>query len=108
MSDELEDADGAQPELPLPLTPDMNVEPLAPPVAAVADEIADAPAGPKEPAETRSPASGISVAIGFLTRLPFGPSAAPASGALARAMGWFPLVGVVVGGIGGAIYAAAH
>jgi len=52
--------------------------------------------------------SALGVAIGFLTRLPFGPREATAPGALARSMGLFPLVGVVVGGIGGAVYAAAH
>lgn len=51
---------------------------------------------------------GLGLAVAFLTRLPFGRSGVPAPGALAKSMGVFPLVGVVIGGIGGAVYAVAH
>lgn len=51
------------------------------------------------------------LALVFLTRLPFpplGPLNGPlAEGAAARAMGWFPLVGALVGLAGGAVFAAA-
>ena len=51
------------------------------------------------------------LALVFLTRLPFpplGPLNGPlAEGAGARAMGWFPPVGALVGLAGGAVFAAA-
>ncbi|KAA0598059.1 adenosylcobinamide-GDP ribazoletransferase [Azospirillum lipoferum] len=51
------------------------------------------------------------LALVFLTRLPFpplGPLNGPlAEGTSARAMGWFPLVGALVGLVGGAVFAAA-
>ncbi|WP_452003380.1 adenosylcobinamide-GDP ribazoletransferase [Azospirillum largimobile] len=51
------------------------------------------------------------LALVFLTRLPFppiGPLDGPlADGAAARAMGWFPLVGALVGLAGGAVFALA-
>lgn len=48
------------------------------------------------------------LAVTFLTRLPLpgGPGHVP--GGLARAMRLFPLAGLVVGGVGGAVFAAAH
>lgn len=51
---------------------------------------------------------GLHLALSFLTRLPLGAREAPAPGALAQATGMFPLAGVVIGGIGAAIYALAH
>jgi len=54
------------------------------------------------------PFAGLAIALSFLTRLPLGLREAPPPGTLARAMGTFPLVGVVVGGIGAAVYALAH
>jgi len=73
------------------------------------DEAADEPLLLDQPIE-EPPATigGLRLAIAFLTRLPFGAAADQAPGALARTMGVFPLVGVMVGGIGGAIYAIAH
>ena len=52
--------------------------------------------------------SDIRLALAFLTRLPVSVSKdIPETGALARSMWAFPLVGVVTGGIGGAIFMAA-
>ena len=50
----------------------------------------------------------IRLALAFLTRLPFPPLPALPDGALARAMGVFPLVGALVGAIGGGTFALAH
>ena len=47
------------------------------------------------------------VAIGFLTRLPFGPTETLPPNGLAEAMRAFPLVGIVVGGGVGLVYWAA-
>jgi len=47
------------------------------------------------------------VAVGFLTRLPTGGSAGASPGALTQASRTFPLVGVLVGVIAGAVYAVA-
>lgn len=47
------------------------------------------------------------VATGFLTRLPIGAPADAAPGALTQASRTFPLVGVLVGVIAGAVYAVA-
>ena len=72
--------------------------------------------GPHEPLDEdeeelaeRAPVfGGLHLALSFLTRLPLGNPDAPGKGALAQAMGMFPLAGVVIGGIGAAIYALAH
>ena len=75
------------------------------------DEVEDADADDDvyELHEAEGPGlSGLYVALSFLTQLPLGPREPPAPGALARAMGMFPLVGVVVGGIGAATYVLAH
>ncbi len=53
-------------------------------------------------------AGGLTLALSFLTRLPLGSREPPPPGKLARAMGTFPLVGVVIGGIGAALYAVLH
>ncbi len=50
----------------------------------------------------------LHLAVAFLTRLPLPPPAEWPPGALAAAMPGFPLVGVLVGGIGAAVYAIAH
>jgi adenosylcobinamide-GDP ribazoletransferase len=47
------------------------------------------------------------LAAGFLTRLPLGPGGAQAVGPLARASWAFPLVGLVIGLIGGFVYSLA-
>lgn len=49
----------------------------------------------------------VRLAFVFMTRLPVTLPGAPPDGALARAMGWFPLVGVVLGAAAGAVYALA-
>jgi len=69
------------------------------------DASPDAPDAAPE-ADSASRAGGLSLAFGFLTRLPFANRDLP-PGALARAMGMFPLVGVVVGGVGAAAFALA-
>jgi adenosylcobinamide-GDP ribazoletransferase len=61
-----------------------------------------------EDAEAALTFGGLYVALSFLTRLPLGLNTMPVPGSLARAMGMFPLVGVVIGGIGAAVYALAH
>jgi adenosylcobinamide-GDP ribazoletransferase len=54
-----------------------------------------------------APLASLSLAFGFLTRLPVAKGGAASKGALARA-GWaFPLVGLVVGAVGGGICAGA-
>ncbi|HEX2165398.1 MAG TPA: adenosylcobinamide-GDP ribazoletransferase, partial [Thermoanaerobaculia bacterium] len=45
----------------------------------------------------RREAAAIATAFAFLTRLPL-PRRLPAAAAVERAVGWFPLVGGVVGG----------
>ncbi len=47
------------------------------------------------------------LAVVFLTRLPLPLDGPPADGAPARAMGWFPLVGALVGLAGGAVLTLA-
>jgi adenosylcobinamide-GDP ribazoletransferase len=47
------------------------------------------------------------LAVVFLTRIPLRLPGSPPDGALARAMGWFPLVGLVLGLTGAAVYALA-
>ncbi|BAI73044.1 cobalamin synthase [Azospirillum sp. B510] len=75
-------------------------------------------AAPSPPPPTPPPprwTQDAALALVFLTRLPvpsIGPLANPlagplADGASARAMGWFPLVGALVGLAGGAVFAAA-
>jgi adenosylcobinamide-GDP ribazoletransferase len=80
--------------------------------SSIEDEPADdesAEDSPDEPLDEHvDEIGGLGLAIAFLTRLPFGRNGVPAPGALARSMGLFPLVGVMVGGIGGAAYAVAH
>lgn len=49
--------------------------------------------------------AGLHLAISFLTRLPLPASRLVENGALAHCMHLFPLVGVLVGGIGAAVYA---
>ncbi len=59
------------------------------------------------PASLAQHRQDAALALVFLTRLPL-PIAGPlADGAAARAMGWFPLVGGLVGGIGGLVAALA-
>lgn len=50
----------------------------------------------------------LRLAFSFLTRLPIPCPMIPDPGALARAMAWFPVVGLAVGGLGGAVFWAAH
>lgn len=49
----------------------------------------------------------VLLALVFLTRLPITLSGTPPEGATARMTAWFPLVGLVVGAIGSAVYALA-
>jgi adenosylcobinamide-GDP ribazoletransferase len=49
----------------------------------------------------------VALAVVFLTRLPLRLARAPAADGLARAMGWFPLVGAGLGLAGGVVYALA-
>jgi adenosylcobinamide-GDP ribazoletransferase len=103
----------------LPTEPEPAPQPTAepPPVQTAAQDGADA--SPSDAAEIKSEAAsadadspvtagGLYLAMSFLTRLPLGMHDTPAPGALARAMGVFPLVGIVVGGIGAAVYGLIH
>jgi adenosylcobinamide-GDP ribazoletransferase len=47
----------------------------------------------------------LALAIGFMTRLPVGRTPALGTEALSRAAAWFPVVGVVVGGVAGGAHA---
>jgi adenosylcobinamide-GDP ribazoletransferase len=76
--------------------------------AAGTDEDFDGAEDEDEESESPLPIGGLYLALSFLTRLPFRLRETPAPGALARAMGAFPLAGVVVGGIGAAVYALLH
>ncbi|WP_207456967.1 adenosylcobinamide-GDP ribazoletransferase [Azospirillum sp. SYSU D00513] len=49
----------------------------------------------------------LALAVVFMTRLPLRLRGAPAEGAQARSMGWFPLVGAGVGLLGGGVHALA-
>ncbi|WP_451971369.1 adenosylcobinamide-GDP ribazoletransferase [Azospirillum endophyticum] len=68
----------------------------------------DATAPPPPPPRWTQDAA---LALVFLTRLPFpplGPLNGPlAEGTAARAMGWFPLIGALIGLAGGAVFAVA-
>jgi adenosylcobinamide-GDP ribazoletransferase len=125
MSDENQPRNDNEPEPPLELVTEAAPESSAPENATLVDahaaELAapEAPEPAPEPATEEQPATesvatpragwgGLGIAIAFLTRLPIGPRDPPGPGALARAMGMFPLAGVVVGGIGGAVFALAH
>jgi len=122
MSDESEPSNQAQPELALAQNPGGAPDTArdtgpdtgqdsAPPADDEPIELTEALAE-SDARPTRAPPSagfsGLGIALGFLTRLPFGPRGAQEPGALARSMAMFPLVGVLVGGIGGAVYALAH
>ena len=52
--------------------------------------------------------NGIRTSVAFLTRLPFGPGPSGADTDLARASWAFPIAGIVVGLIGGVVYALAY
>ncbi len=52
--------------------------------------------------------SGIRTSVAFLTRLPLGPGSSGADTDLARASWAFPIAGIVVGLIGGVVYALAY
>ena len=82
--------------------------PMSEPTEPSADESPDSGTEPAaNTAEGGAPFGGLLLAIGFLTRIPVG-GGETAPGALARAMGMFPLVGVLVGGVGAAVYALAN
>jgi len=49
----------------------------------------------------------LALAVLFMTRLPVRLRSEPDPGLYARSMGWYPLVGVLVGLFGGAVYALA-
>src|ERR1700679_2841440 len=51
---------------------------------------------------------GIRTSVAFLTRLPFGQGTAGAQTDIARASWAFPIAGVIVGLIGGGVYALAY
>ncbi|HEY1723427.1 MAG TPA: adenosylcobinamide-GDP ribazoletransferase [Magnetospirillaceae bacterium] len=108
---------------PEPASPELEQEPAEPPHA----ETPSGAASPEEakPAEDPIPeddldpddaddidapltVGGLYLALSFLTRLPLRLQETPAPGALARAMGMFPLAGIVVGGIGAAVYGLIH
>lgn len=62
-----------------------------------------------QPTSTFSPARDLRVAVTFLTRIPAGWVQGMQTGDLSRAAWTFPLVGLIVGAIGGAaLYGAAH
>jgi len=50
----------------------------------------------------------LQLAVVFLTRLPWTLSGEIAPGALNRALRAFPLIGILVGGLGGSVYGIAH
>lgn len=50
----------------------------------------------------------LGIALVFLTRLPVRPGGPVGLGDLARVVYWFPVVGILVGAIGGAVFALAH
>src|SRR5580704_1796473 len=52
--------------------------------------------------------SGIRTSVAFLTRLPLGPGSSGADTDLARASWAFPIAGIIVGLIGGIVYALAY
>lgn len=60
------------------------------------------------PSDQRSILRDLHLAFAFLTRLPLPPLGLLPAGSLARTMGAFPLVGAVVGLLGGGVYAAAQ
>ncbi len=50
----------------------------------------------------------LEIALAFLTRLPVRPGGPVGLGDLARVVHWFPIVGVLVGATGGAVFTLAH
>jgi adenosylcobinamide-GDP ribazoletransferase len=92
-----------------PVQEELPFAAASPGVAANEDAVEEPPSQtPASDEDSPATIGGLGLAISFLTRLPFGGVGVASPGALARSMGVFPLVGVVVGGIGGAIYAIAH
>ena len=55
--------------------------------------------GPRSPRLRPSPLSDARAALAFLTRIPVGGAAPLDARRLSRAAGWFPVVGLVVGGV---------
>ncbi len=88
-------------------TPDHSAEAPSSPDDAAQAAREDAPQEEAAFAVPRSWWADLHFALSFMTRLPLPLPYNPVGGSLARAMGMFPLVGVVVGAIGALVYGAA-